>query len=150
FSYAVLLLLGVRTAWAEVSKEPARELLPIPHCCCWDESACCAAADCSACFAKHLSAAEAKCDQPCAIKHWLQTAFRLDIKNTPLSQVLETLRTKTGLNIIVDEAALSEAGISLERPLTLKVDGMSFGYLLSFLLRQAHLAYEIKDNVLLV
>lgn len=152
-AYAVLLILGVNLAWAEVSKEANRELLPTPQCCCEkscaSDSACCAAAS-APCCAKQAGAMSPKCEKAREIRQWLQTACPLDVKNMPLRQALDELRAKTGLTILVDEAALSEAGIGLDRPLTIKADGVSFGNLLSFLLRQAHLAYTIKDGALLV
>src|SRR5438132_12291919 len=49
-AYAVLLVLGVSTAWAEVKQQVNRELLPAPKSCCAE---CCSEpASCPACAGK--------------------------------------------------------------------------------------------------
>jgi hypothetical protein len=153
-AYAVLLILGVSTTWAEAKKDEIRELLPAPKCCCNQSDSvvfgCCAETASSPCCVKQAQNLAANCGKQCDIDHWLQAVCPLDLKDAPLSQALDELRSKTGLNIVVDEPALNQAGVSLERHLTLKVDGMPLGNLLRLLLHQAHLAYVIKDKVLLV
>jgi hypothetical protein len=129
-AYAVLMILGVSTAWAEAKKE-GRELLPAPRCCC-DESdcailSCCAAKEAGSCCAKQTQNVTAKCCKSCDIEHWLQTACPLDIT----------------LKIVVDEPLVTEASMFV-----LGMKGVSFGNLLGTLLHELHLAYVIKDNVL--
>jgi type II secretory pathway component GspD/PulD (secretin) len=70
--------------------------------------------------------------------------------DTPLQKVLDDLSAITGVNIIADKAALEEQSISLEQPLSLKVSGISLKSALNILLKQAHLTYIIKDQVLQV
>jgi hypothetical protein len=132
---AVLMILGLSTAWAEAKKERSRELLPAPKCCC-DQSqsvlfGCCAATQASSCCAKQTQNVTAN-HKPCDIEHWLQSACPLDVS----------------LKIVVEETACDEAGRSLENPLTLKMKGISFANLLGTLLNQSHLAYVVKGNVL--
>jgi type II secretory pathway component GspD/PulD (secretin) len=73
----------------------------------------------------------------------------LDFKDTPLKQVIDDLRTWTGINIIADQPALDEEQISLDRPMTMRLDGgISLKSALNLLLHQVHLTYVIKDEVL--
>jgi len=74
----------------------------------------------------------------------------LDYKDTPLKQILDDLQVTTGMNIVPDEPALNEAGISLERPVTMKLEGVSLKSALNLLLRQARLTYVVGDEVLKV
>ncbi|MBV9125712.1 MAG: hypothetical protein JO112_20375, partial [Planctomycetes bacterium] len=84
------------------------------------------------------------------IEHRLDTPTSLDFKETPLRQVLEDLSATNQINIVPDEPALNDAGISLDRPLNMKLEGVSLKSALDLLLGQAHLTYVIKDEVLLV
>jgi type II secretory pathway component GspD/PulD (secretin)/tetratricopeptide (TPR) repeat protein len=83
-----------------------------------------------------------------AIERKLSSLVSLNFKDTPLKQVIYDLQTMTGVNIYPDSAALQEANISLEQPLSLSVDNISFKSALRLLLRQVHLTYVIKDEVL--
>src|SRR5207248_2799731 len=58
-------------------------------------------------------------------EQFLQRPVNLSFKNAPLSQVLEDLRTGHGLNIVIDRPALERDGIALDRPVTLRVEGLS-------------------------
>jgi type II secretory pathway component GspD/PulD (secretin)/tetratricopeptide (TPR) repeat protein len=70
--------------------------------------------------------------------------------NTPLQKVIDDLSALTGVNIIADKTALEEHSIRLDEPLSLKVSDISLKSALNILLKQAHLTYVIKDQVLQV
>src|SRR5207249_3135179 len=73
----------------------------------------------------------------------------LNFKDTPLQQVIDDLHDLSGgVNIVPDVAALNEAGIGLDRPLSLKVEGVSMKSALNILLEQVHLTYQIQHQVL--
>jgi type II secretory pathway component GspD/PulD (secretin) len=72
----------------------------------------------------------------------------MDFKDTPLRQILDDIAGWTGMNIVNDEPALGEAGISLDRPITMKLEGVALKSALNLLLHQAHLTYVVKDEVL--
>src|SRR5207247_1170342 len=57
--------------------------------------------------------------------------------DTPLKQVISDLRATNNINIVLDEAALNEAGISPTRPVTLEgVEGIMLKSALNLLLSQ--------------
>jgi type II secretory pathway component GspD/PulD (secretin) len=89
-----------------------------------------------------------KSDKEREIERRLDLPITLSFKDMPLRQVIDDLREEMGLNIIPDTKALEEEGISLERPVTLKVESISRKSALNILLRMVHLTYIIKDEVL--
>ena len=72
----------------------------------------------------------------------------LSVHDVPLRQVIDDLRDDLGINIFVDEPALAEPGISLDTPITLKVENIAYKSALRLLLDSVHLTYVIKDDVL--
>jgi hypothetical protein len=142
-AYAVCLILVVGTAWAETKKETTREQLPAPKACC-ETAGCCAA---SCCTTAQASAAASK--ETC-VECRLGKSCSVDFKDTPLEEVLDQFRQSTGINIVADEPALTEAGVSLQRPITLRVDGLPLKQTLQMLLHQAHLSYVVQDGVVLI
>lgn len=82
------------------------------------------------------------------IEQCLGAVCSFHFSNTPLRQVLDDLRVLSGLNIIADEPALQEAGISLDRPVTLGLKGLPLKKGLELVLHQMHLTYVVKDDVL--
>ena len=72
----------------------------------------------------------------------------MDFKDTPLRAILEDLQGLTGINIVPDEPALLENGISFDRPMTMKLENIALKSALNLLLHQAHLTYVVKDEVL--
>ncbi len=82
------------------------------------------------------------------IEHKLIMPLTLDFKNTPLKQVVEDLRTWTGINIVLDKRALDEESISQDQTVDMKLDGVSLKSALTNVLHQVHLTYVIEDEVL--
>jgi type II secretory pathway component GspD/PulD (secretin) len=72
----------------------------------------------------------------------------MDFKDMPLRQILDDLQGWTGVNVVPDKAALESAGINIDQPMTMKLEGIALKSALNVLLQQAHLTYVIKDEVL--
>jgi type II secretory pathway component GspD/PulD (secretin) len=84
------------------------------------------------------------------IERQLSMPVSLNFQDTKLSQAIEDLKEMSGVNVVPDTSALEEAGISLDRPLSLKVENISLKSALNLLLQQIHLTHVIKDEVLLI
>jgi type II secretory pathway component GspD/PulD (secretin) len=84
------------------------------------------------------------------IERRLELPISLDFKDTPLRQVLEDLGVITGINVVTDRPALLEDSISLEQPVTMKLEAVAMKSALTVLLHQVHLTYVISDDVLQV
>jgi type II secretory pathway component GspD/PulD (secretin) len=83
------------------------------------------------------------------IEQRLNTPVSLNFINTPLRQAIQDLHEISGgLNVVPDTLALTEAGINMERQLSLKVENISLKSALNMLLRQVNLTYIIKDEAL--
>jgi type II secretory pathway component GspD/PulD (secretin) len=82
------------------------------------------------------------------IERRLNTPVTLSFSDAPLRNVIRDLRLDQNLNIYIDDRALDEAGISLDRPVTVQLDQVSLKSVLNMLLRPLHLTYVIKDEVL--
>ncbi len=82
------------------------------------------------------------------IEHKLTTPVTLNFTDTPLKNVIDDLRAWQGINIFVDESALLEEGISLEKPVTIKLELVPMKSALNMLLSSSHLTWTIKDEVL--
>jgi type II secretory pathway component GspD/PulD (secretin) len=82
------------------------------------------------------------------IERRLIMPLSLDFKNTPLRQVVDDLRTWTGINIVLDRRALEEESISVDQTVDMKLEGVSLKSALTNVLHQVHLTYVIEDEVL--
>ena len=82
------------------------------------------------------------------IESKLTTPVNLNFNNTLLREAIEDIRSFYGINIVPDMPALEEEGISLDRPVNLKLEQVSLKSALSLLLHSVHLTYVIKDEVL--
>ena len=69
----------------------------------------------------------------------LELPVNLNFTDTPLKQVIDDLRQWQGINIHPDTLALQQENISLERPVTIKLEQVSLKSALNILLRQAEL-----------
>ena len=74
----------------------------------------------------------------------LPTTIQFD--GMPLRKALDDLRQIHGLNIYVDEQALLERGIGLDRPVTIKLDQIALKMVLNLMLRNLGLTYIIEDG----
>lgn len=84
------------------------------------------------------------------IESRLNTPVNLSFNNQPLKDVLEDIRAMYQINIVPDTSALEAEGISLDRPITLKLEQISLKSALNLMLRNVHLTWVVKDEVLQV
>jgi type II secretory pathway component GspD/PulD (secretin) len=82
------------------------------------------------------------------IERKLNSPISLNFTNEPLKQVFDDLGVITGVNVVPDLPALTEDGISLDQPVTMKLEAVAMKSALNLLLHQVHLTYVIKDDVL--
>jgi len=76
---------------------------------------------------------------------------RIDFTDTSLQDVIQILREQHDImNIVLDEAALDEAGIDPEGPITINLNGVSLRSALRLMLRGLCLTHEVRDEVLLI
>jgi RNA polymerase sigma factor (sigma-70 family) len=81
----------------------------------------------------------------------LQAATNVNFENVPLGDVLVELRDTAGLNIVVDRTALTESGITLNQPITLRLDGVTRKTILKYVLRDAGgLVFRVEDGVVVI
>ncbi len=84
------------------------------------------------------------------IEQRLLSPVNLNFSETTLRQAIDDLRDWQGINIVPDVKALNEEGIALDRPVTLKLEGVSLKSALNILLDQVGLTYVVKDEALQV
>jgi hypothetical protein len=83
-----------------------------------------------------------------AILKALNTSVSVDFKGAGIEQVVQYLSNATKQPIMLDRAALSEAQISYDTPVTVKLDGVPLRTVLKRILSDLGLAYVIKDQSL--
>ena len=79
---------------------------------------------------------ERKLDQP----------IDLDFSDTPLSDVLYSIRTSTGIQLVIDGTCLEDEGISTDTPVTIKVGGMPLRSVFRLLLGQHNLEFVVEND----
>jgi hypothetical protein len=84
------------------------------------------------------------------IERRLMNPISFQFENKPLKKVLEEIGDLSGINVVPDIRALNEKGISLDLPMTQKLEGISLKSALNIVLDQAKLTYVIKNEVLTV
>ncbi|MGE3807054.1 MAG: type II secretion system protein GspD, partial [Gemmataceae bacterium] len=82
------------------------------------------------------------------IERSLNQPISFDFKNVTLFDALDELHQLTGINVVPDTTAMSDAGIRGDTPLTLRLEAVSLKSALNILLGRSHLTYVIKDEVL--
>jgi type II secretory pathway component GspD/PulD (secretin) len=80
----------------------------------------------------------------------LTKPVNLSFNDAPLDEVLEDLRAWHGVNIVPDMPALDSEGITLKRPVTIKLENVSLRSALNLLLHQIHLTYVPQDGILVI
>ena len=84
------------------------------------------------------------------IERRLANPISFQFENKPLRKVLEEIGDLSGINVVPDVRALTEKGISLDLPMSQKLEGIALKSALTIVLDQAHLTYVIKNEVLMV
>jgi type II secretory pathway component GspD/PulD (secretin) len=89
-----------------------------------------------------------KSDAEKQIERSLESPVPMNFKDTPLSQVLHDLRGYQNIDIFVDENALKENGVSLDRPITMQLNQVKLKSALKLMLQNVGLVYVVEDDVL--
>jgi type II secretory pathway component GspD/PulD (secretin) len=84
------------------------------------------------------------------IERRLGASMTVNFASAPLKRVIDDLRDSNGINIVFDLPALQEAGVSLETPVTLKLDQVPLKAVLQGILQQVKLTFTIRDEVVLI
>ena len=82
------------------------------------------------------------------IQRRLSTPVTVSFEGAPLSEVINHLRDVEGISIRLDQPALQAEGISLDSPISIKLEQVSLKSALNLILHQVHLTHVIKDEVL--
>ncbi len=82
------------------------------------------------------------------LEHRLDTPVSLNFSNVPLGKVFDEISTMHEINIQPDMPALNERGISLEQPITFKIDNVSLKTALKYLLHNSNLVYVPEEEAL--
>ena len=78
----------------------------------------------------------------------LSRPVTLNFNKVPLSQVIDDIRATQGINIYVDKAALDAEEVSLDTPITIKLEMIPLKSALHLILKSARLNFVVKDEVL--
>ncbi len=78
----------------------------------------------------------------------LQQLISLDFEDRPFIELLQHIANHAGINIVIDDAALAEVGISSNEPITVHLDQVSVSTGLNVVLRSLGLTSMIEDEVL--
>jgi len=84
------------------------------------------------------------------IQRQLTRPVSIDFDNAPLSDVVDFLRNFTGVNIVLDNRAMEDVGVTPDTTVTLKLNEVSLKSTLKLLLGQLELAYLIRNEVILI
>ncbi|HKD35490.1 MAG TPA: hypothetical protein VKB78_01780, partial [Pirellulales bacterium] len=84
------------------------------------------------------------------IHRLLQSKQDMDFTETPLKDVVESLKLKVGIEIQVDAKAITDSGVSIDAPITFKVKNMRLATALRLMLAPVELSYIIDHEVLLI
>lgn len=86
-----------------------------------------------------------------AIIKKLNEKISFDFKETPLRDVVRFLSNKTGINVVLDEAALNDVGVTADSKVTLGADEAVLRTALNRMLAQFRgLTYDIRDEALVI
>jgi RNA polymerase sigma factor (sigma-70 family) len=80
----------------------------------------------------------------------LERTTRIDFVDEPLADAISFLKELHGIQILVDQAALDELGISTDATVNLQVSDISLRSALKHLLRNLGLTYTVRDEVMLI
>ncbi|MCA9088867.1 MAG: hypothetical protein KDA90_09570, partial [Planctomycetaceae bacterium] len=82
------------------------------------------------------------------VRRSLLNPVSLHFETVPLAQVMQHIADTQGINVVVDEAGLTEEGISATTPVSIGVDGIQLRSALNLLLHPLNLDYTIENEVL--
>lgn len=113
---------------------------------------CAKACECCAQFFKELRRVPATpaADPDKALQERLKGAVNIDCTDRPLREVLDDLRTRYKINIFVDMLNLQKENISLDGPVTIKLEQVSLKSALNLTVSQLDLEARVKEGVVFV
>ncbi|MFO0946563.1 MAG: hypothetical protein U1D30_11530 [Planctomycetota bacterium] len=82
------------------------------------------------------------------VREALTRPITFEFQETPLSDVINYLRDYTRVNVIPDLAAMEQVGVSLDTPVTLRLERVTLKSALRLLLRPLEMTYMVQDGVL--
>jgi type II secretory pathway component GspD/PulD (secretin) len=98
-------------------------------------------------YPSHVTAGT-KSEKDKEIERRMLAPVTLNFTDTPLKSIIDDLRAWQGINIYVDNNALEAEGISLDRPVTIKLEQIPMRSALNLLLHGVHLTWTVRDDVL--
>jgi hypothetical protein len=164
-SWAVMLALGggAQTAEHRASAGCCKHAnCCTDDCCTSKEGHCCTgctreqvkAGCCKACCEGNADCCAKCCNKKTAkerdIESRLKHVVSMDFTDVPLATIAQELSKSLGVNIVLDKAALVEAGISPDQPVTLQLEHLQAASALRLLLNQCQVTYTIQDGVVLI
>src|SRR5262249_22230286 len=84
------------------------------------------------------------------VENKLRFVMSINYQDVTLDAVLDSLRTGSHLNIVVDEPALAASGITLGQPVRLQLEGVTLKTALKHLLHNAGLTFQVEDGVIVI
>ncbi|MEX2121197.1 MAG: hypothetical protein WD847_16510 [Pirellulales bacterium] len=84
------------------------------------------------------------------IRQALSEPTEFEFVDRPLTDVAAELQDRHKIQIQLDRAALMDAGVGEDMPITASLSGISLGAALKLMLREHELAYVIRNEVLLI
>lgn len=85
-----------------------------------------------------------------AIEHALLQPAAFDFDQVPLAEVVEFVRQKFEIEVVLDRVALEAVGVATDTPITKHVRGISLRSGLNLALRDLDLTWVVQDEVLLI
>jgi hypothetical protein len=85
-----------------------------------------------------------------AIEEALAKPTELECVETPLTDVIDALKNRCGIEIQLHKKALDDVGIGTDTPVTIDLRGVPLRSALNLLLRGLSLTWTIRDEVLLI
>lgn len=80
----------------------------------------------------------------------LEKTPQLNITDTPLTDLVGMLEKQHGIEIQIDRKALEDAGVAPDTPVTISIQGVTLGSILSHVLRQQGLTWAVSRGVLVI
>jgi hypothetical protein len=80
----------------------------------------------------------------------LESAMTVRLKNARFEDVIDFIRTKTGLNLVLDPAALKEADVTYDSTLSVDLRDVTVRTLLHKVLGEVGLTYVIRNEAIMV
>ncbi|MFO0897691.1 MAG: hypothetical protein U0836_09750 [Pirellulales bacterium] len=80
----------------------------------------------------------------------LQKTPQLDIIDTPLTDLVGLLEKQHGIQIQIERKALEDAGVAVDTPVTISIQGVTLGSALRHVLGQQGLTWAVSKGVLVI